>query len=208
VKILLADDDPDTLHALRVLVGGWKYEIVTATDGFRALAVLLDRHPPTLAILDSVMPGMSGPEVCRKARAALGSRPLHIILLTVLTRETEMEDGLGAGADDYMTKPFSPRELLARIRAGERVIRLQEDLSRRVRELEEAISRVKALEGLLPICMYCKKVRDDHNYWEQVETYVGQRSGVRFTHGICPECEAKHIEPQLRRIEEGEAPAG
>jgi sigma-B regulation protein RsbU (phosphoserine phosphatase) len=208
MKILLADDDLDTLQALRVLASGWNYEIVTASDGLRALAVLLDRHPPMLAILDSVMPGMSGPEVCRKARAALGSRPLHIILLTVLTRETEMEDGLGSGADDYMTKPFSPRELLARIRAGERVIRLQEDLSRRVRELEEAISRVKALEGLLPICMYCKKVRDDHNYWEQVESYVGKRSGARFTHGICPECEAKHIEPQVRRLKDGEAPPG
>ncbi|HXX93317.1 MAG TPA: response regulator transcription factor [Planctomycetota bacterium] len=206
MKVLVADDDPDVLRALNVLLGGWKYEVVSASDGVRALGVLLDRHPPTLAILDSVMPGMSGPEVCRKARAALGSRPLHIILLTVLTRETEIEDGLGSGADDYMTKPFSVRELLARIRAGERVIRLQEDLSQRVGELEEALARVHALEGLLPICMYCKKVRDDHNYWQQVETYVGQRSGARFTHGICPECEAKHLDPQIWKMKHGEAP--
>ena len=125
MKVLVADDDADTLAALRQMVAAWGYEVVTATDGFRALAVLLDRHPPTVAILDSMMPGMSGPEVCRKARAALGARPLHVILLTVLTRDTEIEDGLGAGADDYMTKPFSHRELLARIRSGERVTRYQ-----------------------------------------------------------------------------------
>jgi len=195
MKILVADDDADVVAAVQELLRSEKHEIVVANDGLRALGVLLDGKAPSIAILDSVMPGMSGPEVCRKARAAIGSRPLHIILLTVLSRETEVEHGLAAGADDYMTKPFSPRELLARVRAAERGIGLQNDLAGRIRELEAALQRVKTLEGLLPICMYCKRVRNEKNFWEQVETYVSNHSQARFSHGICAECEKKHLPP-------------
>jgi len=198
MKILVADDDPDVAAAVQQLLRGDNREIVIVNDGLRALGALLDGRAPSIAILDSVMPGMNGPEVCRKARAAIGSRPLHIILLTVLSRETEVENGLAAGADDYMTKPFSPRELIARVRAAERVIGLQNDLAKRIRELEEALQRVKTLEGFLPICMYCKRVRNEKNFWQQVETYVTDHSHARFSHGICAECEEKHFPPEYR----------
>jgi len=203
MRILVADDDPDMRALLGQLLLAWGYQPVLAEDGIRALSTLLDRQAPSIALLDSMMPGMSGPEVCRKARDAFRSRPLHITLLTALTGETEIEVGLGSGADDYLIKPFRHRELLAHIRAGERIVKLQEDLTARVRDLEAALARVKALEGMLPICMYCKKVRDDKNYWQQVETYVSQRSEARFSHGICPECEEKFVESELRRLGKG-----
>ena len=206
MKILVADDDPDIRSMVSVLLSGAGHEVVVAEDGLRALALLLDRDLPPVALLDSDMPGLSGPEVCRRARLALKGRPLHLILLTALTEEREVEAGLGAGADDYVMKPFRPRELLARIRAGERVVRLQQTCAARVRDLEAALAKVRALEGLLPICMYCKKVRDDGNYWQQVETYVSQRSEARFSHGICPDCEKRYVDEELRRLEGEQGP--
>src|SRR5439155_4831059 len=96
--------------------------------------------------------------------------------------------GLQAGADDYITKPFDRGELQARLQVGRRIVELQKGLADRVRELEAALSRVRQLQGLLPICAWCKKIRDDQNYWHQVETYIGSHSDARFSHGICPDC--------------------
>jgi DNA-binding response OmpR family regulator len=84
-----------------------------------------------------------------------------------------------AGADDFITKPFDSEQLAARIRVAERILKLQ--------------SEVKQLAGLMPICSYCKKIRNDKNYWQQVEEYVGQRTDAKFTHSFCPECYEKAI---------------
>ena len=108
-----------------------------------------------------------------------------------------MITGLQAGADDYVTKPFDHEELRARVQVGIRIIELQTMLERQVVELQDALTRVRQLSGLLPICSYCKKVRDDGNYWQQVEQYVSTHSNVQFSHGICPDCYAKVVQPQL-----------
>src|SRR5438552_16151623 len=96
--------------------------------------------------------------------------------------------GLQAGADDYRQKPADREELRARIRNAERIIELQLSLAKRIKELENALLRVNQLQGLLPICAYCKKVRRDNNYWQQVEAYIASYVDVRFSHGICPDC--------------------
>ena len=93
-------------------------------------------------------------------------------------------------------KPFDLPELRARLQVGERVLKLQMELHCRVRELELAMAQVHQLRGLLPICVHCKKIRDDQNYWHQVETYVSARSSAEFTHSICPSC----LERQLRDL--------
>ena len=95
-----------------------------------------------------------------------------------------------AGADDYLVKPCHSGELLARVSVGARVLELQEGLAARVEELQLALSQVKQLSGLLPICWYCKSIRSDDNFWEQVDTYLTQHSDAHFTHGICPACYA------------------
>jgi hypothetical protein len=94
-------------------------------------------------------------------------------------------------------------ELRARVKVGARVVTLQQGLAERVRALEDALARVKRLQGPLPICAWCKKVRNDQNYWQQVEGYVAEHSEARFSHSICPECKEKYVTPEIRRRQEG-----
>ena len=105
----------------------------------------------------------------------------YLIFVTAKARTQDIVTGLGAGADDYIVKPFEREELHARVQVGFRMLELQAALAERVRELEDALTRVKQLQGLLPICSYCKKVRDDQNYWQQVETYIEGHSDAQFT---------------------------
>jgi len=181
------------------------YVTVVAGNGAEAWTLLQDEDAPRLAILDWMMPGMDGPEVCRRARAAPRTPPPYIILLTTRDSRADVVAGLDAGADDYMAKPFDREELRARVGVGVRMVELQQSLADRLRDLEDALARVKQLQGLLPICSYCKKIRDDGNYWNQVETYISAHSGAQFSHGICPDCFEKFVRPQLEAAGEDDA---
>jgi DNA-binding response OmpR family regulator len=198
MKVLLAEDDLVSMKMMTGLLENWGYQVVAAKDGARAWEILQLDDAPSLAVVDWQMPGMNGDELCRLVRAELADRPLYILLVTA--RNTRMEDkvsGLGAGADDYLVKPFDIPEMRARLQVGERVLRLQNELRRRVLELEQMITQVRQLQGLLPICVHCKKIRDDQNYWHQVENYISARSAAEFTHSICPSC----FETQIKKLE-------
>jgi YesN/AraC family two-component response regulator len=104
---------------------------------------------------------------------------------------------LEAGADDYVVKPFDQAELRARLQVGVRVLQLQTELADRVSELETALTNIRVLHGLLPICSYCKNVRDDQNYWQRVESYVESHADVQFSHSICPDCYETEVKPHL-----------
>jgi len=197
---LIAEDDAVSRRLLETTLQKWGYEVITTTDGLQALDALSQPDAPSLAILDWMMPGMEGAEVSLRARETMADRLLYIILLTAKGRKEDIVEGLTAGADDYIIKPFDRSELKARIHAGERILRLQAELAKRVRELELALANVKLLQGLLPICCYCKKIRNDQNYWQQVDTYIADHSEAQFTHGICPECRDKIVKPQLDRL--------
>jgi DNA-binding response OmpR family regulator len=182
----------------------WGYEVVVTSDGFAAWEALQSSDPPALAILDWMMPGLDGIQVCRKVRGTPTSTPPYLILLTAKGRREDIITGLQAGANDYVTKPFDRAELQARLQVGVRIVELQQSLADRVIELEEALARVKQLQGLLPICAYCKKIRDDQNYWQQVENYISEHSEAQFSHSICPECYERLVRPELdalRRIQ-------
>jgi DNA-binding response OmpR family regulator len=198
MKVLLAEDDLVSMKMMTALLENWGYQVIAAKDGARAWEVLQRDDAPSLAVVDWQMPGMNGDELCRLARAELPDRPLYILLVTA--RNTRTEDkvsGLSAGADDYLVKPFDIPEMRARLQVGERVLRLQNELHRRVLELEQMITQVRQLQGLLPICVHCKKIRDDQNYWHQVENYISARSAAEFTHSICPSC----FETQIKKLE-------
>jgi len=199
VKILIADDDRVSRRLLeaRLLKDG--HEVVVAEEGNQAWGALQQDPTTPLAILDWNMPGMTGPEICRRARQIKTDQPTYLILLTSRDTRQDIVSGLQAGANDYVTKPFDFDELRARVQVGERVLQLQKALAGRVKELEEALANVKMLQGLLPICLYCKKIRDDHNYWQQLDKYVADHTDARFSHGICPECYDKVVRPELEK---------
>ena len=200
MKILIAEDDLVSRRMLEATLQKWGYELVAVTDGLAAWQALQGENPPLLAILDWMMPGMGGVEICRKVREASHPSPVYIILLTARASSEDVVQGLEAGANDYVTKPFNREELRARVQVGMRVVELQANLAARVLELEEALARVKQLQGLLPICSYCKRIRDDRNYWRQVEAYISEHSGAVFSHGICPECYDKFVRPELKKL--------
>jgi len=198
VRILVAEDEPVSLRVLQATLLKWNYEVTVARDGAEAWRALQPEDGPRLAILDWMMPDMDGLEICHRAREGPRPRPAYIILLTARERKEDVIAGLEAGANDHVTKPFDQEELRARVQVGVRVVELQGMLADRVKDLEEALTRVKQLRGLLPICAYCKKIRDDRNYWQQVGHYVTEHTEAQFSHGICPDCYQK-VRQELRK---------
>jgi len=192
MRILIAEDDETSRVVLETLLRKWGHEVVATADGSEAWERLQAADAPRLAILDWMMPGIDGVELCRRVRQMDPNRQPHIILLTALGRTEDVVTGLTAGADDYVTKPFSNDELRARIRVARRIVELQTALSDRVHELEHALAHVKTLQGIIPICMHCHKVRRDATSWQRLEDYIQAHSDAEFSHGLCNECFKKH----------------
>jgi sigma-B regulation protein RsbU (phosphoserine phosphatase) len=177
MRILLAEDDPVSARALRLWLKQEGHEVQEAASGEAAWDCFRE-SPAELVLSDWQMPGMDGLELCRKIREVGGRDYAYFILMTAvyLGRES-FRQSMEAGVDDYLTKPLD-RELLAMrlVVAG---------------RIQKANRRIRTLEELLPICMYCKRVREDGNYKRQLESYIHERTGSRFSHGVCPECYAR-----------------
>ncbi|MCB9421776.1 MAG: response regulator transcription factor [Ardenticatenaceae bacterium] len=200
MKILIAEDDLVSRHLLYTKLSQWGYEVIVSQDGDEAWQLLQQEDAPQLAILDWMMPGIDGIDICRRARSNSQLQSVYFILLTTRNNPQDIIEGLQAGADDYVTKPFESQELKARVQAGARIVHLQSELTARVKELESALAKVKQLEGILPICSYCKKIRDDTDNWHQLEKYVTEHSEAAFSHSICPDCYEKYVQTQLDQL--------
>lgn len=194
MHVLVADDDKISRLRLTHLLEEIGYTPQQAGDGEAALAALSQPDAPPIAILDWEMPGRSGPEICQQIRASERA-PVYFILLTARESLDDIVAGLAAGANDYLTKPYHREELIARLGVARLVVTLELGLKQRVAELEAALQQVQRLEGLLPVCAWCRKIRSDQDYWQQLDTYLAQRTNLRFTHGICPSC----LENELAR---------
>ena len=204
LRVLVADDEPVSRTVVGAVLRKAGYAVMYASDGEEAWQLLDAEDPPSLALLDWEMPGLQGPEIVQKLRLKSAATPTYLILLTSRDSQADIVQGLRAGADDYVTKPANEDELIARVNVGARVVRLQVALADRVRSLEDALANVKALQTLLPMCAYCKSVRNDQNYWEKVETYFTQHSGVSFTHSYCPTCYERYVRPELEALEDSQ----
>ena len=158
------------------------YQVVEAADGAEAWE-LFQQQETRLIITDWLMPNVDGLQLCQKVRGQREQRYVYIIVLTSLDRKQNFLEAMDAGADDFLNKPVDMAELKARLRVAERILALQ--------------GEVDILEGLLPICMYCKKIRDDSDSWHQLEEYVEDRSEVEFSHGVCPSCYETQMKPQI-----------
>jgi phosphoserine phosphatase RsbU/P len=196
-SILVAEDDPVSRRLLAAILDKWGYHALLTANGFEAWEVLTGSDSPGLALLDWMMPGIDGLELCRRVRSTEGTRAKYVILLTARSERGDAVEGLEAGADDFVTKPFNKNELRARLQVGLRVLQLQRRLADRVSELEDALKKVKLLQGLVPICSYCKKIRNDQNFWQQVESFISEHSEAQFSHGICPDCLEKLVMPEV-----------
>jgi DNA-binding response OmpR family regulator len=173
VKVLIVDDDSASNLALSEKVKSLDYEVISAENG-REGWLAYQRENPRIVITDWMMPELDGLELCKMIRAGDRVQYTYIIMVTVLGGRGNYLAGMNAGADDYVTKPFDMVGIKTRLRVAERLLNLQ--------------STANQLEGLLPICSYCKRIRDENQVWNPVETYVGTRTETSFEHALCPDC--------------------
>jgi DNA-binding response OmpR family regulator len=184
IAVLVVDDDAVSRAQLSALVRAAGYEVRTADHGREAWDALRVARIPVV-ISDWYMPELDGPELCRRIRARPNEPYVYFILVTARGGKAQYLAGMEAGADDFVAKPVDPDELRARLTVAQRILGLRRDLQQ--------------LEGLLPICTYCKQIRDDSERWGSLESYIEKRSDAQFSHGICPDCYAKYVQPQLDR---------
>jgi PleD family two-component response regulator len=193
--VILIVDDSDINRDLvtELLSGSMECGIQQASNGSAALE-LIAREAPDLILLDINMPGIDGYTVCKAIRSNEKVHEIPVIFLTGQRDSEFIVKGFEAGGNDYLLKPYESRELLARVHVHLELKLQRDELKRRNRELEEAIARVKQLEGIIPICMYCKKIRNDDTMWQQFELYMGEHLDAQFTHGVCPDCFSEQLE--------------
>ena len=174
MKILIAEDDPVSVKILKFTLEHYGHEVIAATSGSEAWEKF-DADPVRVIVSDWMMPGLDGLQLCTKVRERAKTDYTYFILLTAInTGRENLRQAMSAGIDDFLTKPLDREAILMRLRVAERIL--------------EFTTQIRVLKELIPICMYCKRVRDDSNYWDQVENYIHEHTGSNFSHGICPEC--------------------
>jgi sigma-B regulation protein RsbU (phosphoserine phosphatase) len=185
MNILVVDDDLISRKVLAAQLRKLGYDVTEAKDGAEAWA-LLGQVNFSLVITDWMMPVMDGPELCRHIRTLRRDTYTYVILLTAIERRAGYVEGLDAGADDFVTKPCGTDELQIRLRVAGRILALQNE--------------AEVLEGLLPICPSCSRIKTESQNWQAVEGYVMRRTEAQFSHGVCPECYETHMKPQLEAV--------
>jgi DNA-binding response OmpR family regulator len=189
--ILVVDDNSDNLRLLATILNESQY----TPNGERALATI-HKEAPDLILLDVMMPVMDGFEVCRLLKADKKTNGIPVIFISALDEIIDKVKAFSMGGVDYITKPFKSEEVLARVRTHLALRGLQRRLEKKNEQLRQALDEIQLLRGILPICSSCKKIRNEDGYWEQIETYIRDRSEVDFSHGICIDC-ARKLYPEI-----------
>lgn len=191
MKVLIADDDPAIRRGLTAQIQADGFETVACGDGDEALSILIGADAPPIAILDWMMPNLTGPDVCEAVRnTALGLTP-YIIILTARIGSEDIAKALDRGADDYVTKPFSLVELRARVRVGQRIVKLQQDNKDQLVRADAASQEADLLRRLLPICVSCHRICDDDACRQELREYLQAHSEIRGGNSMCSDCAAK-----------------
>lgn len=184
-RILVLDDDANLRKTLADILRLKGYETVQAKDGMDGLAQMKE-HPFNLALIDIGLPDISGIEVLKRIKTDYPTT--EVIILTGNADLFSAIEATNSGAFSYLIKPYDIDQLAINIRRA--VEKRQAAMAREqlILELQAALAQVKQLEGIIPICMYCKKIRDDQESWQQLESYISAHSEAHFSHGICPDC--------------------
>lgn len=205
VRVLVAEDDPYFARVLEKRLTAEGYQVQTAKDGRDGMKAIV-AWEPDLVISDWMMPEVDGLELCQSVKTGLRESAPYFILLTARGELSDRLLGLDTGADDYLVKPCDQAELLARVRAGLRIVSLTRELRDALVQLREARTDLASsrketvrLTGLIAICSFCKKARTEDDQWKDIDQYLADRAQADFTHGICPECRAAHYPPPQRR---------
>ena len=187
-RVLIADDS----RSMRMVIGRslkqGGYDLQIVEDGHALREAIQRPDAPRIIVSDWVMPGPSGVDICREMRQLPGGDRFYFIVVTANTEPDHLLEALQAGADDFICKPFSSEELLARVNAGHRVVELQASLESKIAELGAALAEVRTLRGLLPICMHCHRIRTGSDDWQKLEAYLEEHSEAQMSHALCDEC--------------------
>lgn len=188
MKVLAVEDDPLARTVLRRALERLGHEVVEAKDGEEAWQAW-QSEKPRVAVCDWQMPKLDGLRLCKRLRAQGGRDYVYFILLTSSTDSAQNSRAAAeAGVDDFLTKPIDLSMLWARLRVAERILKYT--------------TQVHRLEEMMPMCSYCKKIRDDQNYWQQIESYINERTGTEISHSVCPECYQRVVVPELERLKD------
>ena len=182
----------------------WEIKLVSSAD--KALK-RINQGGIDVVVTDLKMPGMDGIELLAKLMSKPKSEQIPVIMLTGKGDEEVAVETMHLGAADYLVKESITCESLQRailnaiekLRLHQQAEEYNRKLKQKVRELQETLTLVKQLEGLLPICMFCKRIRNDQNQWHYIEEYIEEHSEAVFTHSLCPECQGEHY-PELVSI--------
>jgi phosphoserine phosphatase RsbU/P len=188
LKILIAEDEYTTRLMIQVCLEKWGYQVESVADGQAAWQLLDKPDAPEIALLDWEMPEIDGVELCRKIKELPRDNPIHVIMVTARDSHSDILQGFDAGADDYITKPFNDDELRARIRVGERIVRIQSTLSQTLLELRQALDLVDTLQGSIAICNVCQMIEDEDGVWHERDDYFSRKTDARFIWTQCPSC--------------------
>lgn len=189
LKILVAEDDLVTRRLIEKFLRAEGHTVHAFENGLSAWD-FFQQNPVHVIVSDWMMPDSDGLDLCRRVRSVKREEYTYFILLTSLSRNHEnIHAAAEAGVDDFLTKPINPDDMWMRLRVAARILRY--------------VGQVRQLESLLPICAYCKKVRNDANLWEAVETYFSQQTGVDLSHSICPDCYKKIVQAEIDELKRG-----
>jgi len=203
LKILEIDDNVETMDAVRSLLarklpGVTVLMAASGREGIEFAAA----EDPDMILLDIVMPDMDGFEVCERLKADDNLKTIPVVFVTAdqIDKESRMK-AIAVGADGFLRKPFEVEELVSCIRTTVKIkaaAAVQGREADRLRNLAEAFPQAKALSRLLPICVSCKKIRNEKGAWEEVERYIKEHANIDFTHACCPDC-AQKLYPEFMR---------
>jgi DNA-binding response OmpR family regulator len=179
MKILIAEDDFISRKVLRLTLEQLGHEVLVVDDGSKAWE-MFDQDPVRIIISDWMMPNLDGLELCRRVRERPRTPYTYIIILTAAhTTGEDYSLAIASGIDDFLTKPLDCEILRTRLYVAERILRYT--------------TEINLLQDIIPICVFCHRVRDGADYWERVDTYIHSRTGTRFSHGACPDCYEKQV---------------
>jgi CheY-like chemotaxis protein len=185
MNVLLVEDDPVTLTLCESFLTGLGHEVVAVDTGEKAwLSLVAGRFQ--VIISDWGLPGISGLDLCRRVRERKTAEYPYFIMITSYQGRDKLGEAMNSGVDDFLGKPIDMGSLAIRLRVASRIL--------------EFHRQIGVLKGLLPICMYCKKIRNDQAFWETVETYFTAHAGADFTHSLCPDCYSSHILPEMQAL--------